>query len=202
MKIMVIYVSEHEKAVDMMPNEFIQKIYTYITQILGLKAYDVMHDALFMDKNVSVEEAAKKLDESNVSEIIIIDNTKKIVGIVTDKDIVRRVVSKGLDPKNVKLEEIMTKNVIMVLGEADLGTVAQLMHKNNIRRVPVINRAGRLLGVVDSRDLAGALTAQRDMLKRIINGLEVQLSIIAKELEQLKKKEEEKAKKKESMMYG
>ncbi len=194
--------SKVKKSVDTTPDELARKIYAYITQILGLKAYDVMHDALFLDGKTTVEEAAKKLCEVDASEVIVVDHDKRVIGIVTDKDIVRRVVSKGLNPKEVKLEDIMTKNVIVILGEADLGAVAQLMHKNNIRRIPVVNRVGKLLGVVDSRDLAGALTAQRELLKKAVEGLESQLIEIAKEYEALKKKEQEREEKKRSMIYG
>ena len=191
-----------EKPIEVAPEEINKRIYAYITQVLGLKAYDVMHEALFLNGDTSVEEAAKKLSEADVSEVIVVDKDKKVSGIVTDKDIVRRVVSKGLNPKEVKLKDIMTKKVIMVLGEADLGLVAHLMHENKIRRVPVVNKAGRLLGVVDSRDLARALTEQRDLLKRILDGLEMQLKSIAKEYEELKKKEEKKEREKEKMIYG
>jgi len=195
-------VGSENKALDLTPKELNRKLYAYITQILGLRAYDVMHDALFAEENTNVDEAAKLLGESDVGELIVLDDKKKIVGIVTDRDIVRRVVAKSLDPKNIKLKDIMTKNVIVVLGEADLGMVVQLMHTNNIRRLPVVNRIGKLLGVVDARDLAGALGAQREVLKKIVAGLEGQLSKIAKEVEEAKKKAAEEEEAKEKKIYG
>jgi len=195
-------VGSENKALDLTPKELNRKLYAYITQILGLRAYDVMHDALFAEENTNVDEAAKLLGESDVGELIVLDDKKKIVGIVTDRDIVRRVVAKSLDPKNIKIKDIMTKNVIVVLGEADLGMVVQLMHTNNIRRLPVVNRIGKLLGVVDARDLAGALGAQREVLKKIVAGLEGQLSKIAKEVEEAKKKAAEEEEAKEKKIYG
>jgi CBS domain-containing protein len=194
--------SQPEKKIDLTPDEMNRKLFTYITQILGLRAYDVMHDATFQDGDTTVEEAAKKMAEGDVSELIVVDKDKKVVGIVTDKDIVRRVVSKGLNPKEVKLRDIMTKEVVVVLGEADLGTVVQLMNKHKIRRMPVVNKIGKLLGVIDARDLAGALGAQRDVLKRIVQGLETQLVQIAKEVEEAKKKAEEEEKEKNKKIYG
>ena len=190
------------KNVDLTPEEINKKLYAYVTQILGLKAYDIMHDAIFQDKNATVENAAKTMSELDTSEVIIVDENKKVIGIVTDKDIVRRVISKEMDPKKTRIEDIMTKKVIMVLGEADLGMVAQLMHKHNIRRVPVVNKAGKLLGVVDARDLAGALTAQRTVLEKIVTGLETQLASIAKEVEEEKKKKTEEEKEGEERIYG
>lgn len=184
--------SDNKKNVDLTPEDINKKLYAYVTQILGLKAYDIMHDAIFQDKDITVEKAAEVMSKSDISEVIVVNDDKKVIGIVTDKDIVRRVVSKGLNPKETKIENIMTQNVIMVLGEADLGIVAQLMHKHNIRRMPVVNKAGKLLGVVDARDLAGALTAQRDVLEKVVQGLETQLSKIAKESEKEKGEEERK----------
>ena len=194
--------SDKGKHVDLAPEDINKKIYAYITQILGLKAYDIMHDAILQSEDKSVEEAAKIMTDSDASEVIVADKDKKVVGIITDRDIVRRVVSKELDPKKTILREIMTKEVIMVLGEADLGYVAMLMHKHNIRRIPVVNKAGKLLGVVDARDLAGALTTQRDILKKIVDGLEQQLTQISKEVKEEKKKASEELEKEEKRLYG
>lgn len=198
----VLYMSSNEnKHVDLTPEDINKKLYAYVTQILGLKAYDIMHDAVFQDENNSVEKAAKTMSDSDTSEIIIVDKNKKVIGIITDKDIVRRVVSKDLSTKETKLKDIMTKEVIMVLGEADLGYVAQLMHKHNIRRIPVVNKAGKLLGVVDARDLAGALTTQREVLKKIVTGLEEKLAQISKEIEEKKKRASKELEEEEKRLY-
>lgn len=197
--------AQSDKAVDIVPKELTKKLYTYITQILGLKAYDVMHEAILGYEDMTVEEASKLMDSSDAGELIVLSKDKKVIGIVTDKDIVRRVVAKGLNPKEVKLKDIMTKNVIVALGEADLGVVANLMHTNNVRRIPVVNKMGKLLGIVDARDLANALSAQREVLNRIVAGLENQLAAIAKEIEKARKKEEMEKKEeeeKEKRLYG
>ena len=190
------------KTVDIAPKELTKKLYAYITQILGLKAYDVMHEAILGFEDMNAGEASKLMDSSDVAEIIVLSKDKKVLGIVTDKDIVRRVVAKDLDPKQVKLKDIMTKDVIVVLGEADLGVVAGLMHKHNIRRIPVVNRAGKLLGIVDARDLAGALGIQKEVLDKIVTGLENQLAAMAKEAEEARKKKEKEEKELEKGLYG
>jgi|GEM_PF-308841 len=194
-----------KKTIDIAPKELSKKLYAYVTQILGLKAYDVMHEAIFGYEDMTVEEASKLMDSSDAAELIVLSKDKKVIGIVTDRDIVRRVVSKSLDPKEVKLKDIMTKDVIVVLGEADLGLVAALMHKHNIRRIPVVNKMGKLLGIVDARDLANALGTQKEVLNKIVEGLEAQLTQIAKEIEEARKKEEEEKKEeaeKEKKLYG
>jgi len=163
-------------------NEITRKIYEAISNILGLKAADVMKDPIYATKDTSVYEAAKILDQSDRGEIIILDDQKRVIGIVTERDIVRRVIAKDLDLKNTQLEDIMTKKVVVVLADADLGAVAKIMASKGIRRVPVVNRFGKLLGVIDSRDLASALTTQRDVLEKMVGSLEVELQKITKEL--------------------
>lgn len=171
-------------------DEISRRIYEAISSILGLKAADVMKDPIYASKDTSVYEAAKILDESDRGEIIVLDEEKRVIGIITERDIVRRGVAKDLDLKSTKVGEIMTKKVVVVLADADLGMVAKVMNSKGIRRVPVVNRFGKLLGVIDSRDLAGALTSQRDILEKMVSGLEAQLKKLAKELmsmEELKK---------------
>lgn len=171
-------------------DEITRKVFEAMSMILGLKAADVMKDPLYASKDISVFEAAKTLTESDRGEIIILDEDNKVIGIVTERDIVRRGVAKDLNLKETKLEAIMTKKVVVVLSDADLGTVAKVMSSKGIRRVPVVNRFGKLLGVIDSRDLASALTTQKDVLERMVSGLEAELARVTKELvsmEELKK---------------
>ncbi len=163
-------------------DEITRRIYEAVSMVLGLKAADVMKEPIYASKDISVLDAAKLLDESDRGEVIILDDEKRVIGIVTERDIVRRAVAKGLDIKNTKLEDIMTKKVVVVLADADLGMVAKVMSSKGIRRVPVVNRFGRLLGVIDARDLAGALTTQRDVLEKMVSSLEVQLAKVTQEL--------------------
>jgi len=179
--------SERNKS---LPEEISRKMLEAISNILGLKAADVMKDPIYANKDTTVFEAAKILDNSDRGEIIVLDDNKKVIGIVTERDIVRRAIAKDLDLKQTKLEDIMTKKVVVVLADADLGTVAKVMSSKGIRRVPVVNRFGKLLGVIDSRDLASALTTQKDVLEKMVSGLEAELARVTEELmsrEEIKK---------------
>ena len=179
-----------ERVPDTTPEEFSKMIYTYINSILGLKAFDVMRDALRASKDTTVKNASKLMDENNATEIIVIDDNNKVIGIVTDRDIVRRVLAKDMDPAETRLEQIMTKEVVVVLADANLETIAKIMFAKGVRRIPVVNRMGRLLGIIDARDLAGALSAQKDILQKMVHGLEDQLAKISQELREKAREEE------------
>jgi CBS domain-containing protein len=74
------------------------------------------------------------------------------VGIVTERDLVWKVVAKEMEPSKVKVGEIMASPLITVDPDADLGTAAEIMEKSHIRRLPVL-RGDILYGVITSRDI-------------------------------------------------
>ncbi len=100
----------------------------------------------------TVLDAAKKMKSRNVGSIPVCEGDK-IVGIVTDRDIVLRTVADGKDPKACRCEEIMTRELILGSPDMDVHEAAQLMADEQIRRLPVADN-GRLVGIVAIGDLA------------------------------------------------
>ena len=86
----------------------------------------------------SIFTVSNLMKEGNVGSIIIMDQNTDPVGIITERDIVRRVISDGKDPKNTKALEIMSKPLITVEADTHLYDVAKKMVKNKIRRLPVV----------------------------------------------------------------
>ncbi len=78
----------------------------------------------------------------------------RLVGIVTDRDVALRLVAEGKDPAHTKVREVMTQEVKYVYDDEDLGHVADNMAEQQVRRLPVVNRAKRVVGVVSLGDLA------------------------------------------------
>ncbi|ADP77039.1 putative signal transduction protein with CBS domains [Methanothermus fervidus DSM 2088] len=101
--------------------------------------------------NISVAEAAAIMSKKRVGSIIIKDNSGPI-GLVTESDIIRKVVAKDLKASEVKVSEIMTKNLITIEPESEIREAAHLMAKNNIRRLPVVKN-GVLVGIITSTDI-------------------------------------------------
>ena len=102
-------------------------------------------------KDISLRKAIKLMDENNIGVLPIVENDKPI-GVITERDILRRVVAKGLDLDKKTVEDIMTKNPITIEHDASILEVTRLMSENNFRRLLVVKN-GKLVGVVTAKDV-------------------------------------------------
>jgi len=118
-----------------------------------LKVLDAMDEEIVtVDESVSVAEAAAKISEKGKGCAIVLSRCKPI-GMVTERDITYKVVAKGLNPRKVKVGEIMSTPLVEVDPDADLVTAAKIMDEHKIRRLAVI-RKGILYGVISALDIA------------------------------------------------
>jgi signal-transduction protein with cAMP-binding, CBS, and nucleotidyltransferase domain len=101
----------------------------------------------------SIFTVSNLMKEGNVGSIIIIDQNTDPVGIIIERDIVRRVISDGKDPKITKALEIMSKPLITVEDDTHLYDVAKKMVKHKIRRLPVVKTNNTLIGIVTVTDI-------------------------------------------------
>ena len=101
----------------------------------------------------SVFTISNLMKEGKVGSIIIIDQNKEPVGIITERDIVRRVISDGKDPMITKATDIMSKPLITVEEDTHLYDVAKKMVKHKIRRLPVVKDNHILVGIVTVTDI-------------------------------------------------
>src|SRR5579871_1544154 len=104
-----------------------------------MKVKDIMYTRLFtIAFDANAEAAAKMMDENNVGALLVEKESKKI-GIVTEWDIVRRVIAPGKDPKEILVDEIKSYPLIIVDSEFDIFEAADLMQKHDIRRLMVVD---------------------------------------------------------------
>jgi CBS domain-containing protein len=101
----------------------------------------------------SIFKISNLMKEGKVGSIIIIDENTEPVGIITERDIVRRVISDGKDPTITKAIDIMSKPLITVEEDTHLYDVAKKMVKHKIRRLPVVNDNNTLVGIVTVTDI-------------------------------------------------
>lgn len=101
----------------------------------------------------SVLEAAQKMDSFDLGALPVCDGTK-LRGLLTDRDITVKVIAKGLDPMQVRVGEVMNSPVIYAYDDLDSADAARLMEANQIRRLVVVNRQKRLVGMLSLGDLA------------------------------------------------
>ena len=107
--------------------------------------------AIDADKPVSY--AARMLKDEDVGLAPIVEGDR-LVGTLTDRDIVTRVVAEGKDPQSVTVREVASTDVVTIDPEQDLSEALRLMASNQVRRLPVVEEDGRLVGVVAQADVA------------------------------------------------
>jgi CBS domain-containing protein len=100
-------------------------------------------------------EAATMMTTANIGAIVVLDAKGRLTGIVTERDMTRRIVAKGLDPKETPLSEIMTKNPDTLSPEDSAFDALELMQARNYRHLPVVED-GKCVGMVSVRDLYAA----------------------------------------------
>ncbi|MCU0666931.1 MAG: CBS domain-containing protein [Candidatus Omnitrophica bacterium] len=102
------------------------------------------------EKNTAME-AAKLMDENNIGAVAILKD-EKLVGIVSERDIVRRVVATGKDPQKTIVAEFMTKNVTTANFEDGLDNIYKMLCTVKFRHLPIMQN-GKLVGIASQRDL-------------------------------------------------
>lgn len=103
----------------------------------------------------TVMDAAKAMSDSNVGALVVLDQGR-LSGVFSERDVLRRVVLKGLDPNKVHVAEVMTKKVLTVREDTDRHAVLRVMAENHVRHLPVVDIEGRVLTMLSMRHLLRA----------------------------------------------
>ena len=106
-----------------------------------------------VDSSTPVVEAARLMKQEDVGPVPVVDDGK-LAGIVTDRDIVLRVVAEGKDPQATPVEEAMSRDLVTVDPHQPLDEALRLMAQHQVRRLPVCEEDGRLVGIVAQADIA------------------------------------------------
>ena len=101
----------------------------------------------------TVQQAARMMAEADAGAVPVGENDR-LVGMITDRDLAVRVIGEGKDPARTKVRDVMTPGTAYVFEDEDLGAVAESMRGRQVRRMPVLNRDKRLVGIVSLGDLA------------------------------------------------
>lgn len=119
-----------------------------------MKLKEIMSDSVVrINPEESVAVAARTLARYNIGALPVCDSDGKLCGVVTDRDLVTRCIAAGRLPGTTKVRDVMTANVISARPDLDTVAAAQLMGRQQIRRLPVVED-GRLCGMVSLGDLA------------------------------------------------
>ena len=120
-----------------------------------MKVSEVMtNPCIVVSNDTSVYNAAKVMQQHNIGSVPVLDENDKMVGIVTDRDMIIRNIARGLDPRTHRVNEIMTKHVHCVNRDSDIHDAARLMGNEQIRRLPVVDGDSRVVGMLALGDVA------------------------------------------------
>ena len=118
---------------------------------MEIKVKDMMRkEVVSVDENSTVQKAAEKMKKIGS---VLVRKGKKVYGIVTDSDIIKKVVAKGLDPKKVKVKDIVSYPLITVKANDTVQHASYLMRKHNIKRLPVVE-GDKIVGIISATDIA------------------------------------------------
>ncbi len=131
-----------------------------------LKVEDIMvEDVVIVDSDASVMQAVKLMNKNEIGCLIVI-RRGKAVGIITERDLLKRVIAKFRDPNKTKVRQIMTKPLIVGDPNMDLEDATKLMFASKIKKLPVIEDR-RLVGLVSLTDIARFQPQMMKILKKL-----------------------------------
>jgi len=118
-----------------------------------MKVREVMHrGATWVTPDATVAEIARKMLEEDIGALPVGENDR-LIGIVTDRDIVCRGLVDGGDPCGIRARDIMSKGVVFCREEDELEQAVDVMEKRKLRRLPVLDAARRMVGILSLGDV-------------------------------------------------
>jgi CBS domain-containing protein len=142
---------------------------------LNVRVKEIMTiDPIAVDVNATLEDAAKGMENSGCG-CVLVERGEKIVGIITERDIVRRVAAKGLRLRTTRVRAVMSSPLIVIGPDATIEEALRLMASRHVRRLPVVGENG-LEGVVSLVDIASALADKAGFLSAFIQAFTRQSS--------------------------
>jgi len=118
-------------------------------------------DVTTLSPQDSIQQAGQKMADWNIGALPVCDG-KKLVGLVTDRDIAIRAVPSGKAPADIRVSEIMSGGVCWCYEDQSIGEALQEMGDRQIRRIPVVSRNMELVGIVSLGDLTARQNANMD----------------------------------------
>jgi CBS domain-containing protein len=106
-----------------------------------------------LPESTTVREAAEAMRANDIGDVVVVDDNGKLSGILTDRDIVVRVVAEGRDPRTTRIGDIASRDLTAVSPDDPVDRAVQLMRDKAIRRLPAVDK-GKPVGIVSIGDLA------------------------------------------------
>jgi CBS domain-containing protein len=131
-----------------------QKIFWEKIMLLRKSAADLMTEEIAtVDESALVSDIAQLMAKKNIGAVVVTNSIKDPVGIFTERDLLKRVIGEGLDPKSTKIAKVMTPKFVCAQADDDAEELVELMINGNFRHLPVVS-GSKFLGILSMRDLA------------------------------------------------
>ncbi|HSO44685.1 MAG TPA: CBS domain-containing protein [Rhodoferax sp.] len=118
-------------------------------------------------RQTSLDEAARLMRENHVGCLVVVDDMpgmRTVIGLLTDRDIVTAVVAADLAPSALRVEDVMTTDLVVAREDDSLIDLIRTMRSKGVRRVPVVGQQNELIGIVTFDDVLGILSEELDLL--------------------------------------
>lgn len=117
-------------------------------------------EVLSVEPGITIQEAAELMDKSDIGAVVVLSPIKDLIGIFTERDLLKKVVAKRKDPAKTKIEAVMTRNVMVAQATDDTWELLEAMARGNFRHLPVVD-GRRLVGILSLRDCCDSLLQNR-----------------------------------------
>ena len=125
--------------------------------------------------HASVREAAGVMTRANCGSVLVMEPPESLLGIVTERDLMTRVLAKGLDPERTRLRDVMTPNPLCVPPETLISDAVVIMLERGFRHLPIVGPGSKILGVFSVRDALpreiGAAISQAEFNEQVNDAL-------------------------------
>ncbi|HNT60807.1 MAG TPA: CBS domain-containing protein [Candidatus Bilamarchaeaceae archaeon] len=130
-----------------------------------IKVGDIMSkNVISVTREASIMEVAKLMEKYNVGSIVVADK-RKAEGIITERDIVRKLIDTGKDSAKAKASDAMSSPLKVITAEASIETAAKAMREYRIKRLPVISGKNELVGLISEGDIMRVFPSIVDLLE-------------------------------------
>jgi CBS domain-containing protein len=116
-----------------------------------------------------VQVAAARMNDRNVGTLVVVGSQGEPIGIVTDRDLAIRVVAYARDPLSTRVAEVMTQCPVSVHEDTPLEEALREMRRGPFRRVPVVDSAGKLVGLLSLDDILDLLAEEFGMIRELLS---------------------------------
>jgi CBS domain-containing protein len=120
--------------------------------------------------NEDIDSVSHLMREAHVGAVVVVNEGDRPVGIVTDRDIVCRVVANGLAPRSTRVADVMTRDPRVAYVQDTIDTAIFRMRQSGLRRLPIVDAAGKLAGLVSLDDLLVLLSAELGQAAGTVRG--------------------------------